>query len=172
MCWHSMLLPHVLNSTWSAECADSIIELVIGNVLSTTWKQLHAFFVTNSRGCFEARNEITNYRLLYLTLHSHYIWFFNYYNPAMNNKLGGPLQLNSSVVASFPGPAQWRKAGWGLGTRLQVWIINLEVSYPSNSLTLPVWWVLSLLGLWRLLHVSDTGQGDESMLLYVWAERC
>ena len=57
MNWHSMLLPHVLNSTWSAECAEFasiVIELVIGN-----YYPLHALIFFHYS--FEVKLQLQNY---------------------------------------------------------------------------------------------------------------
>ena len=65
MCWQSMLLLHVSNSMWSAECAElasTVIEHVIGILL--------LFSITNYISCCEVNY---NYKLLSLKTCNHYV---------------------------------------------------------------------------------------------------
>ena len=56
-----MLLPHVLNSTWSAECAELasiVIELVIGILLSLQTITCLLFSITNYISCCEMKLQL------------------------------------------------------------------------------------------------------------------
>ena len=56
-----MLLPHVLNSTGSAECAEFasiVIELVIGILLSPANNYMPLFSITNYISCCEVKLQL------------------------------------------------------------------------------------------------------------------
>ena len=56
-----MLLPRVLNSMWSAECAEFasiVIELVIGILLSPANNYMLLFGITNYISCYEVKLQL------------------------------------------------------------------------------------------------------------------
>ena len=84
-----MLLPHVLNSTWSAECAEFasiVIEPVIGILLSPATITCLLFSITNYISCCEVNY---NYKLLCLKTCNHYIVVFQLLQPWCVGGVGG-----------------------------------------------------------------------------------
>ena len=75
-----MLLSHVLNSTWSAECAEFasiVIKLVIGNYYPM--QTITCLLFKSITSCFEVKLQITNYCV------NHYVVIFlNYYKMLVN----------------------------------------------------------------------------------------
>ena len=68
-----MLLLHVSNSMWSAECAElasTVIEHVIGILLSPANNYMLLFSITNYISCCEVNY---NYKLLSLKTCNHYV---------------------------------------------------------------------------------------------------
>ena len=115
MCWQSTLLPHVLNSTQSAACAEFasiVIELVILLVFYYPLETITCllFSITNDTSCCEVNY---NYRLLCLKTCNHYVviafvvfqllqpWYTPTYIPMTIPICLRAMKTENTVVRSF-----------------------------------------------------------------------